>query len=220
MTNLRNVLRDEVKISEIVKKIGPQEIFIINTNWEAIQEQLKIKFGINNPNTTVTDYITEMVDVISTLQNKPFGTVLAPVASTTSTTLADAKEPGSATDILHVDKSPSEFKTAIEDNCLYIGNKKRKKGIWVKIGKKPRDFIMFSNTTKDEGNFRAFKHTGSDDYNFKKIMGILGLDKDTDIKTQLFGPPGSTVVDMINHLKTVIKLQRETSKYFEDVKMY
>ena len=79
---------------------------------------------------------------------------------------------------------------------------------------------MFSNTTKDEGNFRAFKHTGSDDYNFKKIMGILGLDKDTDIKTQLFGPPGSTVADMINHLKTVIKLQRETSKYFEDDKMY
>jgi hypothetical protein len=220
MTNLRNVLRDEVKISEIVKSIGPQEIFIINTNWEAIQEQLKIKFGINNPNTTVTDYITEMVDVISTLQNKPFGTVLAPVASTTSTTLADAKEPGSATNILHTDGSPSEFKTAIEDNCLYIGNKKRKKGIWVKIGKKPRDFIMFSNTTKDEGNFRAFKHTGSDDYNFKKIMGILGLDKDTDIKTQLFGPPGSTVADMINHLKTVIKLQRETSKYFEDEKMY
>ena len=220
MTNLRNVLRDEVKISEIVKKIGPQEIFIINTNWEAIQEQLKIKFGINNPNTTVTDYITEMVDVISTLQNKPFGTVLAPVASTTSTTLADAKEPGSATNILHTDGSTSEFKTAIEDNCLYIGNKKRKKGIWVKIGKKPRDFIMFSNTTKDEGNFRAFKHTGSDDYNFKKIMGILGLDKDTDIKTQLFGPPGSTVADMINHLKTVIKLQRENSKYFEDEKMY
>ena len=220
MTNLRNVLRDEVKISEIVKSIGPQEIFIINTNWEAIQEQLKIKFGINNPNTTVTDYITEMVDVISTLQNKPFGTVLAPVASTTSTTLADSKEPGSATNILHTDGSPSEFKTAIEDNCLYIGNKKRKKGIWVKIGKKPRDIIMFSNTTKDEGNFRAFKHTGSDDYNFKKIMGILGLDKDTDIKTQLFGPPGSTVADMINHLKTVIKLQRETSKYFEDEKMY
>ena len=220
MTNLRNVLRDEVKISEIVKSFGPQEIFIINTNWKAIQEQLKIKFGINNPNTTVTDYITEMVDVISTLQNKPFGTVLAPVAPTTSTTLADAKEPGSATNTLHTDGSPSEFKTAIEDNCLYIGNKKRKKGIWVKIGKKPRDFIMFSNTTKDEGNFRAFKHTGSDDYNFKKIMGILGLDKDTDIKTQLFGPPGSTVADMINHLKTVIKLQRETSKYFEDEKMY
>ena len=220
MTYLRNVLRDEVKISEIVKSFGPQEVFIINTNWKAIQEQLKIKFGINNPNTTVTDYITEMVDVVSTLQNKPFGTVLAPVASTTSTTLADAKEPGSATNILHTDGSPSEFKTAIEDNCLYIGNKKRKKGIWVKIGKKPRDFIMFSNTTKDEGNFRAFKHTGSDDYNFKKIMGILGLDKDTDIKTQLFGPPGSTVADMINHLKTVIKLQRETSKYFEDEKMY
>ncbi len=49
MTNLRNSLRDEVKISEIVKSFSPEEFFIINTNWKAIQDQLKIKFGINNP---------------------------------------------------------------------------------------------------------------------------------------------------------------------------
>jgi hypothetical protein len=69
------------------------------------------KFYTENPKAS---YITEMVDVISTLQNKPFGTVLAPVASTTSTTLADAKEPGSATNILHTDGSTSEFKSAIK----------------------------------------------------------------------------------------------------------
>ena len=56
MSNLRKSLRDEVKITEIVKSFQPEEVFIINTNWQAIQEQLKIKFGINNPNISVKDY--------------------------------------------------------------------------------------------------------------------------------------------------------------------
>ena len=70
MTNLRNSLRDEVKISEIVKSFGAEEVFIINTNWSAIQEQLKVKFGINNPIKTVNDYVIEIRDVIDKLQNK------------------------------------------------------------------------------------------------------------------------------------------------------
>jgi hypothetical protein len=39
MSNLRNSLRDEVKISEIVKTFLPEEVFIINTNWKSIQDQ-------------------------------------------------------------------------------------------------------------------------------------------------------------------------------------
>jgi chromosome segregation ATPase len=42
MTNLRKSLRDEVKISEIVKTFDAQEVFIINSNWNTIQEQLEI----------------------------------------------------------------------------------------------------------------------------------------------------------------------------------
>jgi hypothetical protein len=43
MSNLRNSLRDEVKISEIVKSFPQaEEVFIINTNWKAIQDQLKV----------------------------------------------------------------------------------------------------------------------------------------------------------------------------------
>ena len=221
MTNLRNVLRDEAKISDIVKSFGSQERFIINTNWEAIQEQLKIKFGINNPSTKVTEYVNEIIDVIQTLQNKPFGTVLAPVASTTSSApIAGAPIPASAVDLPHTDSSPSNFVAVIENNCLYIGNKLTSKGIWIKLGKRPREFIMFSNTTNDDGNFRSFKHTGSDDYSFKKILGILGLDKDVDIRTQLFGPPKNTVGDMVNHLQTEFGLKKVNAVFFEDEKMY
>jgi hypothetical protein len=38
--NLRNSLRDEVKITEIVKTFTPEEVFMINTNWKEIQDQL------------------------------------------------------------------------------------------------------------------------------------------------------------------------------------
>jgi hypothetical protein len=86
MSNLRNSLRDEVKITEIVKTFDAEEVFIINTNWPTIQEQLKIKFGINNPIKTVNDYVSEIRVIIDTLQNKPFGTTILPTpASTTQT---------------------------------------------------------------------------------------------------------------------------------------
>jgi hypothetical protein len=221
MTNLRNVLRDEAKISDIVKSFGSQERFIINTNWEAIQEQLKIKFGINNPSTTVNEYVTEIIDVIQTLQNKPFGTVLAPVAPTASSAaLAGAPVPAGAKVLTHTDGSPSDFVSVVDNNCLYIGNKTTSKGIWIKLGKKPREFIMFSNTTNDDGNFRTFKHTGSDDYSFKKILGILGLDKDKDIRIQLFGPLSNTLGEKITHLQTEFGLTTVNAVYFKDENMY
>jgi hypothetical protein len=217
MANLRNSLRDEVKISEIVKSFSPEEVFIINTNWKAIQEQLKIKFGINNPIVKVKDYNDEIINVIDTLQNKPFGATLLP-ASTTSTsssvTLAGAIAPTSTKPLIHSNGTPSDFISAVENNSLYIGNVVNGKAIWVKIGYKSRNFIMFSNTTNDEKSFRAFKHTGMDDFSFKKIMGILGLDKDIDIRNQLFGPPGSTAIDKFNHLKDQIKLIPESGKVF------
>ena len=64
MSNLRNSLRDEVKISEIVKSFSPEEVFMINTNWKEIQEQLRVKFGINNPNKTSKDYHEEIINII------------------------------------------------------------------------------------------------------------------------------------------------------------
>ena len=217
MANLRNSLRDEVKISEIVKSFSPEEVFIINTNWKAIQEQLKIKFGINNPIVKVKDYNDEIINVIDTLQNKPFGATLLPASTTSassSVTLAGAIAPTSTKPLIHSDGTPSDFISAVENNSLYIGNVVNGKAIWVKIGYKSRNFIMFSNTTNDEKSFRAFKHTGMDDFSFKKIMQILGLDKDIDIRNQLFGPPGSTAIDKFNHLKDNIKLSIESGKVF------
>jgi hypothetical protein len=41
-----------------------EEIFMINTNGKEIQEQLKVKFGVNDPSKTVNDYrrLSEMTN--------------------------------------------------------------------------------------------------------------------------------------------------------------
>jgi hypothetical protein len=176
---------------------------------------LKIKFGINNPIKTVNDYVTEIRVIIDTLQNKPFGTTLLPPTGSSSTTLASVTTPLGAKPLKHTrDNSVSDFESVVSKNSLYIGNTVNGKGIWVKIGYKTKDFIMFSNTTNTENQFRAFKYINTGNYSFKRIMEILGLNLDEDISVQLFGRYGKgfTVQDMFNHLKTVIGLKPENGK--------
>jgi hypothetical protein len=91
--NLRNSLRDEVKITEIVKTFKPEEVFMINTNWNEIQEQLRVKFGVNNPSKTVNDYHEEIINIIETLQSKQFGTTLLPTDTTTSGSYSTTAKP-------------------------------------------------------------------------------------------------------------------------------
>jgi hypothetical protein len=82
MQNVKEITRDETKISDIAKSFTkPEEVFIINNNWPTILNQLKIKFGPNNPNITVGEYVAEIKDITDTLSNKPFGTTIVPPAT-------------------------------------------------------------------------------------------------------------------------------------------
>ena len=216
MSNLRNSLRDEVKITEIVKSFVPEEVFIINTNWQAIQEQLKIKFGINNPNISVKDYHDEIINVVDTLQNKPFGTVLLPSDTTASGSYSTTTKPtGPATPLLHGDGSASDFAMTVENNSLYIKNIHEQKALWIKIGTKPpsRNHVMFSVNTNNERNFKVFKFTGNDKYAFKKMLEELKLNINTnkDIRDQLFGT-SSNKDSIYTFLKNTIKLASVVAK--------
>jgi hypothetical protein len=124
-------------------------------------------------------------------------------------------------DIKTLQFNSSDFESVVSKNSLYIGNTVNGKGIWVKIGHKNRDFIMFSNTTNTVNQFRALKFTLTGNYSFKRIMEILELNLDDDIRLQLFGPYGKksgfTVQDVFNHLKsTAIGLRVETGKKISD----
>jgi DNA repair exonuclease SbcCD ATPase subunit len=148
--NLRNSLRDEVKITEIVKTFTPEEVFMINTNWKEIQDQLRVKFGVNNPNKTVKDYNEEIISIIETLQSKPYGTTILPSDTTTAGSYSTVTKPsGSTQTILHSDGSASDFESTVENNSLYIKNVNEQKAVWIKIGAytASKTHIMFSINT-------------------------------------------------------------------------
>ena len=85
MENVKEITRDETKISDIAKSFTkPEEVFIINNNWPIILNQLKIKFGPNNSTITAGEYVAEIKDITDTLISKPFGTTIVPMAASTA----------------------------------------------------------------------------------------------------------------------------------------
>jgi hypothetical protein len=64
MKNLKDITRDEIKISEIVKSFpSPEEVFLINSNWPYILNILKRQFGFNNPGISASEYNAEIDEV-------------------------------------------------------------------------------------------------------------------------------------------------------------
>ena len=221
MTNLRNVVRDEVKISDIVKSFNgkPEEVYIINNNWKEIEEQLKKKFGPNNPRTPFAEYTKEIEDVIDNLVHKQYGTTLIPTNTATSaTSLCNATAPvGTPTVLNNTGGAVTDFESIVENGALYINNKRLGKAIWVRLAKhSSKEFIAFSNADNIEGAFRTFVHTsGFSNFHFNRILDILDLNANTEVKEQLFGPV-YTVTPMIAFLKNTIGLPVPTGKMIPD----
>jgi hypothetical protein len=222
MTNLRNVVRDEVRISDIVKAFNgrEEEVYIINNNWKEIEEQLKKKFGINNPRTPYPEYVKEIEDVIENLVHKQYGTTLIPTNKATSaTSLCNATAPtGTPTVLNNALGAVTDFEYIVEDGALYIKNTALNKAIWVRLAKhSSKEFIAFSNGDNVEGAFRTFIHTaGFSDFHFNRILDILDLNKNPDVRHQLFGTDGR-VTPMVAFLKNTIGLPVPAGKMITDV---
>jgi hypothetical protein len=66
---LKDITRDEVKISEIVKSFSsPEEVFLINSNWPYILNILKRQFGFNNPGISTSEYKSEIDEALDSVQ--------------------------------------------------------------------------------------------------------------------------------------------------------
>ena len=222
MSNLRNSLRDEVKITEIVKSFVPEEVFIINTNWKAIQEQLKIKFGINNPNISVKDYHDEIKDVVETLQTKPFGTTLLPADSAAKSAGATSTPIGPTTPLTHDDGTPSDFITTVENDALYIQNTAVGEAIWIKLAAKTAKgvvYVVFSDRNAVD-SFKTFKFSGTDKFAYKEMLKEFKLSdtSNLDIKRQLLG--SSNIKDwVITHLKKTLPVVQAKNVIVQGVTM-
>jgi len=70
MINLKDVIRDEVKIIEIVKSFPfAEEVFLIDSNWSYISNMLKRKFGFNNPAITAKEYNLEINELLNEIHS-------------------------------------------------------------------------------------------------------------------------------------------------------
>ena len=221
MENLKQITRDEIKIADIAKSFPkPEDIFILNNNWDVIFNQLKIKFGINNPNISVNEYRTEIKDIMQTLINTPFGTTIVPSATSAGpvTRTYKATVPGATTPINHINGTPSDFVYTVENNSLYIENTKESKGIYLKIAEKSgKKYLLFSDSTNEENKFRAFNFSGDGikSLHFKTVMTELKINErvNNDIKLELFGV-NRALNDRWEFLKTTYGLKSVIGKPF------
>lgn len=221
MKNLKDITRDEIKISAIVNSFtSPEEVFLINNNWPIISNRLKSVFGVNNPAISANDYNIQINEQLNEIQSgKTPITVVAPTPGTSSTaTSASATAPTGVTltNLDHVDGTPSDFVIGIENNSLFIKNTAENKAIYIKIATKSGvKYILFSNSTSAENSFRAFKFVGNDSFSFKKMLSTLKLDEklNKDIKVALFGT-NKVKEDLYDFLQTTYKLTSEVAKPF------
>ena len=219
MKNLKDITRDEVKISEIVKSFSlPEEVFLINNNWPIISNRLKSVFGVNNPAISTSEYKSEIEKTLDTVQTGKTTniTVVAPVPGTSTSTSATSPIGVTLKNLDHVDGTTSDFVIGIENNSLFIKNTAENKAIYVKIATKSGvKYILFSNSTSAENSFRAFKFAGNDSFSFKTMLNTLKLDEklNKDIKVALFGT-NKVKEDLYDFLQTTYKLTSEVAKPF------
>ena len=188
MKNLKQVLRDDVKISEIVRSFPqPEDVYEINKYFKQVSKRLLNIFGFDNKNVKFNDYVDEIKKTIEILQSAPEEDFIVQDAPAIPTV---APAPAAATPLAHKDGSPSDFEYKIVDNSLYIKNTANGKHIYIKIGRRDRNLIFFSSTTNNQGNFTFFSFRGSSSNTWSFVMmHVMQLltDANEDIYDQLFG---------------------------------
>ena len=217
MKNLKDITRDEVKISEIVKSFSsPEEVFLINNNWSIISNLLKRQFGFDNKEISVNEYKTEIEEALDTVQTGKTTNIIvqAPSASTSTPTLPATPAPASGVaapataitnDIFDDTGMATGYTYEEDDNSLVILNPKGDK-VYIKIAiaaslKK----ILFSKTDNNQGSFKSFNFTfTSGEISFKKFK-IDFFGKDTFVCNQMFGT-NISAENIYNYLKTYYSL--------------
>jgi hypothetical protein len=213
MKNLKDITRDEVKISEIVKSFpSPEEVFLINSNWPYILNILKRQFGFNNPGISASEYKSEIDEALDSVQTgkttnitvqAPSTTVATPGPPATPGPGAPATTPGLANDIPDDTGAPSGFQYEEDDNSLVILNPKGDI-VYIKIAEsKTLKKILFSKTDNNQGSFKAF--------NFTNTSGELSFKQ---FKTDFFGTNTYEYNQMFGADLNYIKIYDYLKRYF------
>ena len=158
--NLKNVIRNDYIIWDVIKALTPDQIFETNKFFNIISTRLLKMFGYDNKNISPKDLQDEIVRTLDIIKTEPENIY----------EIEDADKPGiSSTSPL----TDGDIEYDQVDNSLYIKNIKTGKHYYIKIGLKDGKKLIFISDTNDQGSFNhlSFREKGG----FKKILKDLEL---------------------------------------------
>lgn len=148
--NLKNVIRKDDLIENVVKSFTGDQIFLINKQWAGIQEYFLETFGFNNANLTTNDVVNEITAILEKILNP-----LTAYEIEKEDTVTTAKNINPAT-------SNTDFEFGTENNSFYIGDTVSNKHLWLKIGQKQSaKVVFFSTNLNQQGSFNQIRKQGN-----------------------------------------------------------
>ena len=174
--NLKNIIRKDDIIENIVKSFTGDQIFLINKNFAGIQQHFLDSFGFDNPNLTTNDIVDEIVNILDKILNPPMAYEIqsetiptVPAKNIHRITVKDS----SGTDI------PTDFEAGVDGNTFVIDNTTTKKHVYFKIGQKNKNVVFYSTTLNSQGSFMAVRERAPprDETLNYLLFEYLGIDK-------------------------------------------
>ena len=215
MNNLKQVINDEAKISEIIKLIGdPKAIFDMNKYWPKFKDTILKIYGPNNKQATAANYAELMAAILDTIDTK--GSLVTVLKGAEPKTPTPPTPPTLPTP---TPPPPTPPLTSIFDIELSIDKKTLKvintsSGLTIYIKLTSGDEILFSDTD-EEGTYKKFFFAANATYPkdvFQDVLTTLGLYDTAGRKTPefqyLFGAVSTTKHDYYTYLKDDIGLEK------------
>jgi hypothetical protein len=154
--NLKDIVRNESRIENIVKSFNTDDIFIINTNWVVIRKSFLETYGSNNKNLNAPEIVAILITILDDIKNNRISDVLSKVK--------DANiDPEDVKDFVNESKEKEDGLDSFNDlsiafdedvEALRIENDGKEcyfKIIYKKIGSKKQKYLAVS-FEKDPGN--------------------------------------------------------------------
>ena len=226
MRNLKEVISDDGKISEIVKSLEPNIVFDVNKYWAKIKDTILKIYGPNNKQATVKNYLEFIKAILETIYDKGSVITVIPSANprTTTSPAAPVTAPastGSASPVVWSDSDDDDefedapsilghYQLVDDDKTLYFTP--NAKPMYIKIGKdeKANDQILYSKTGQ-ENTFVKFDFKNPKNINNwnRFLRSVMWLDVNGNYHEDYVKTFGSnfTKPKIFTYLKTKLKLK-------------
>jgi len=219
MNNLKQVINDEAKISEIIRIIGdPKAIFDMNKYWPKFKETILKIYGPNNKQATASQYAEFMSAILDTIDTKGSLVTVLKGAETKKPPIIPPPTPPPPTPPTPPPVPPapltSDFQILLSPDKKTLSVRNTSRGLTIYIKLTTNDEILFSDTD-EEGTYKKFffaANLAHPNDVFQDVLTNVGLYDTAGRKTPefqyLFGAVSTTKYDYYTYLKDDIGLEK------------